>query len=144
MKQLLIILALAVASCTSQQPAEQQESKTVNNKEKAIAAIPLNNGTKWKADEATKKNIAAMVQIVNDSTYQNAGKRKELSTSIQDQIDRLVKQCSMKGAEHDALHVWLEKVLKDVKELKEEETDEYDEAYAALKKDVESFYDFFE
>lgn len=144
MKQLLIILVLAITSCTSQQPAEQQESKTVNNKEKTVEIIPLNNGTKWKADEATKKNIAAMVQIVNDSTYQNAGKRKEFSTSIQDQIDRLVKQCSMKGAEHDALHVWLEKVLKDVKELKEEETDEYDEAYAALKKDVESFYDFFE
>jgi len=50
----------------------------------------------------------------------------------------------MKGAEHDALHLWLEKVLKHVKELKEEETDEYGAAYAALKKDVESFYDFFE
>jgi len=76
MKQLLVILVLVITSCTSQQPAEQQESKTVNDKENTVAAMPLNNGTKWKADETTKENIAAMVQIVNDSTYQNAGKER--------------------------------------------------------------------
>jgi len=84
-----------------------------------------------------------MVQLVNDTSYQNAGKRKELSVSIQNKIDTLVKQCTMKGAEHDALHAWLEQLLKDVKELKEER-DEYIENYAAVKKDVESFYDIFE
>ena len=65
--------------------------------------------------------------------------------NLQAKIDTLVKECCMKGAEHDALHVWLEKVIKDLKELKEEDDDdEYKEAYAALKKDVASFYQSFE
>ena len=143
MKQLLILLLAVMASCTSQQSAKEQEDNKANDNEKSIVTIPLNNGAKWKADEATKKNVAGMVQLVNDSSFQDSSKRKQLSASIQSQIDTLVRQCSMKGAEHNALHVWLEKALKDIKGMKEKDG-EYSEAYAKLKKDIESFYDFFE
>jgi hypothetical protein len=50
----------------------------------------------------------------------------------------------MQGADHDALHVWLEQLLHDVDELKEGEASGYDEAYAVLKKDAESFTELFE
>ena len=141
MKQLLLILLVAFASCTSRQRAEQREHKTDN--ENTVATVPLNNGAKWKADEATKKNVAAMVQIITDSAYADAAKRKELYTNLKAKIDTLVKECSMKGARHDALHVWLEKVLNDLKEL-EKSDNEYSETYTALKKDVENFYESFE
>lgn len=134
----------ALASCSSQQTAEKQESKVANESIETVATVPMNNGIKWKADEATKKNVAAMVQIVADTTYADASKRKLLYTNLQTKIDALVKECSMKGAEHDALHVWLEKVLKDLKEVKENDDDEYSEAYAILKEDVTSFYHTFE
>ena len=49
----------------------------------------------------------------------------------------------MTGPDHDALHVWLEKILHDVKEIREDE-DAYVKGYAHLKKNVESFYDYFE
>ncbi|WP_218330809.1 hypothetical protein [Hydrotalea lipotrueae] len=143
MKQLLIILLVAFVSCTNQQTAEQHEYNTGNDKLEKVVTVPLNNSAKWKADEATKKNVAAMVQVVRDSTYADAGKRIQLYTNLKTKIDTLVKECSMKGAEHDALHVWLEKVLKDLKELKEDD-DEYGEAYAALKKDIANFYQSFE
>ena len=141
MKQALLILLIGFVSCTSRRGAEQQENKTDN--ENTIATVPLNSGAKWKADEVTKKNVAAMVQIITDSAYADTAKRKELYTNLQAKINTLVKECSMKGAEHDALHVWLEKVLNDLKELKKGD-DEYREAYAALKKDVENFYQSFE
>jgi len=139
MTKLLIVLLGVIMSCTN----SQLENKKANDNENTVATLPVKSGTKLKADEVTRKNVGAMVQLVNDTSYQNAGKRKELSVSIQNKIDTLVKQCSMKGAEHDALHAWLEQLLKDVKELKEER-DEYIENYAAVKKDVESFYDIFE
>ena len=143
MKQLLILLLAVMASCTSQESAKEQEDKKVDHNEETIATIPLNNGSKWKADEVTKKNVAAMVQLVNDSSFQDSAKRERFSASLQEQVDTLIKQCRMKGPEHDALHVWLEKVLKDSKEMKEKDG-EYGEAHAKLKKDIESFYDFFE
>lgn len=143
MKQLLIMVLAACISCTSQQTAEQHENNTSNDNQDEVVTVPLNSGAKWKADEATKKNVAAMVQVVSDSTYADAGKRKQLCANLKTKIDTLVKECSMKGAEHDALHVWLEKVLKDLKELKEDD-DEYSEAYAALKKDIANFYQSFE
>jgi len=143
MIRLLIFLLAVIISCTNTQPAKQLENKKENDNENPIAIIPAKTGIKLKADEATRKNVAAMVQLINDTSYQNAGKRKELSVFIQNKIDTLVNQCSMKGAEHDALHVWLEQLLLDVKKLKGEH-DEYTENYAAVKKDVESFYEIFE
>jgi hypothetical protein len=143
MKQLLVMMLATFLSCNSEQTAEQRGNKPVNDKEDKVATVPLNNSAKWKADEATKKNVIAMVQVVNDSTYADAGKRKQLYTSLKAKIDTLVKECSMKGAEHDALHVWLENVLEDLKKLKEEDN-EYSQAYAALKKDISNFYQSFE
>lgn len=49
----------------------------------------------------------------------------------------------MTGPANDALHVWLEKILQDVKEIREVK-DAYARRYAFLKKNVESFYDYIE
>lgn len=84
-----------------------------------------------------------MLLAINDVTFADAGKRKQLYTTLQAKADTLINECSMKGPEHDALHIWLAKVLTDIKELNEEDK-AYAEAYAALKNDVESFYQFFE
>jgi len=143
MKQLLVLLLAAMASCTSQQTPKQPEDNGVHDKHTATETVPLNNGIKWKADEATKKNVAAMVQVVNDSILHTASKRQQLAASIQSQLDTLIKQCRMKGAEHDALHVWLEKVLHDTKTMKEGKAD-YGESFVTLKSGIERFYETFE
>ena len=141
MKQLIILLAVVI-SCTNRQSGERQENKIASDSENTVATVPSNSGTRWKADEVTKKNVAAMEQLINDTAHSDASKASQLYTNMKSKIDTLVRQCSMKGAEHDALHVWLEKLLKDLKELKEE--DKYSEAYQALKKDIENFYQSFE
>ena len=143
MKKLLILLTVAFTACTSQVKTEKKGNENPNEQENTITVIPLNNGNKWKADQATKKNVAAMVQVVNDGNYADTGKRRQLYANVQTKIDTLVIQCSMQGAEHEALHLWLEKVLKDMKKLKEEST-EYREVHATLKKDIANFYAFFE
>ncbi len=143
MKKLIIILAVAIAACNSQSDTKQQGNEIANDQEKVPTAVQLNKGGKWKADEATKKNVAAMVQLANDSSYADASKKKQLFAKLQNRVDTLVQQCRMQGAEHAALHGWLENVLKDMKELKEE-GEENSEDHADLKKDIESFYTFFE
>ena len=41
-----------------------------------------------------------------------------LASAMQDELNRLISDCKMKGAKHDVLHAWLEPVLASVKELK--------------------------
>jgi hypothetical protein len=143
MKKILIVLLVTTVSCTSQESGKTKGKSTSHAQQHTAVTVPLNNGDKWKADDATKQNVAVIAQIVNDNNYRAADKRKQLSAALQSQIDTLIKQCRMKGPEHDALHVWLERVLKDMKELKKED-DEYKEVYAALKTDIEAFYATFE
>lgn len=137
-----MLLAVFI-SCNSQQTAEDHQNKTAKEREEKVSKVPLNSNAKWKADEPTKKNVAAMMQVLNDSLYSDAGKRMELYTNLKATIDTLVKECKMKGPDHDALHVWLENVLEELKELKEED-EEYYERYTTLKSAVSNFYESFE
>ena len=132
-----------MTACNGLEKTDQHNNKNSSEQQHTATAIELNNGRKWKADEATKKNVAAMMHLMSDSSYADVAKRKELHANLQSKIDTLVGQCRMKGVEHDVLHVWLGRVLQDMKEIKEE-GNEFSEAYVVLKKDIESFYAFFE
>ena len=125
------------ATDTGEQEKHNTTTSIVHN------SLQLNNGAKWKADEATRKNVAAIVNVINDSINVGLNNRAQLTKQLQIRIDTLVQQCKMKGPDHDALHVWLEQVLHDLQEVKAEDHD-YKKSFATLKKDVESFYDFFE
>ena len=43
---------------------------------------------------------------------------------MQDGLNKLITECKMKGADHDALHHWLEPVIEKTKELKSVDTEE--------------------
>lgn len=143
MKQFLVLILAVLVSCGNPQPAEHDHGKNESSHDHSAGTVPLNGDRKWKADEVTKENVAAMMNVVSDDAYADPGKRSQLVTALQGEIDTLVKECTMKGPEHDALHVWLEQVLKDVKALKEGKN-EYVEAHSALKRDIAGFYDAFE
>jgi hypothetical protein len=149
MKKIPVIICLLLIACNNNAPQAIAENKGVHAKHdsatvNATTDLQLNNGAKWKADEVTRKNVAAMVHVINDSDHFAKENKGEFVKQLQSRIDTLVGQCKMTGPDHDALHVWLEKVLQDLKEVKEKEDNEYAKAYAALKNDVESFYTFFE
>ena len=147
MNKILISLSLFIMAC-SNNVSQAEATDTEQEKHDATTSVvhnslQLNKGAKWKADEATRKNVAAVVNVINDSSHMGPNNRTQLTKQLQIKIDTLVQQCKMKGPDHDALHVWLEQVLHDLQEVKAEDHD-YQKSYAALKKDVESFYVFFE
>jgi hypothetical protein len=138
MNKLLLLLIVLIAACNSGvKTVDENENKKVPEDTKAVT------GKKWKADESTKKYVAGMVQLVNDSSQAIPAKRMELYSKLQSQVDSLVKYCTMKGPDHDALHGWLETVLDKMRDLKEED-DEFTEVHADLKRDIGKFYDLFE
>ena len=127
----------AEATDTGEQEKHDTTASVVHN------SLQLNKGAKWKAYEATRKNVAAFVNVINDSSNMGQNNRVQLTKQLQIRIDTLVQQCKMKGPDHDALHVWLEQVLHDLREVTAGDHD-YQKSYAALKRDVENFYAFFE
>ena len=143
MKQLWILVLVGLLSCGSPPSAEHDHAKAISDHQHGVPVVPLNGEMKWKADDATKKNVAALRRVVNDDRYKDEKMRAQLVRMIEGEIDNLVKECTMKGPDHDALHVWLERVLQDVKALKEQKHG-YAEAYAALQRDVDGFDDAFE
>jgi uncharacterized protein YceK len=121
----------------------QDEMKEEKEDSDSTETLQLDNGKKWKADNTTRANVASLTQLVNDSTYRYKKNSKELHKGVQSRLDTLVKQCKMTGPAHEALHAWLKPVLHDTKELRESKG-EYDSKYALLRKDVQSYYDYFE
>ena len=143
MKKLLIIIAVSLAACGTRQDNTIQRSGESGSPMRTEAAIPLNDGKRWKADEATRRNVNALLQIASDSTYADATKREELISKLESRVDTMIKECTMQGPAHEALHKWLEIILEDMKALREDDRN-YKEAYKTLKKDMESFHIFFE
>jgi hypothetical protein len=139
----VIVLGCSNASNEQQAAAEENPAQVEQHQhEEGTASLQLNNGAKWKADDLTRKNVAALTDVLNNKEYQIETNKDAFVKKFNGRLDTLVQECRMKGADHDALHLWLEKVIGDVKEVKE--GSDYTRAYTALHKNVESFYTFFE
>jgi hypothetical protein len=141
MNKLIFFIALVLVGCGgTSTPEQKSESEEQENKE-ATSSLQLNNGAKWKADSTTQINVGALTRLVNNSAFSDKRNATHFSALLQNRLDTLVKQCKMTGPAHEALHAWLKPVLHDARELKEGENDQN---YAQLKKDVQTFYQYFE
>jgi len=141
MNKLIFFIALGFIGCGSPGTQEQKSENEEQERNEATSALQLNKGTKWKADSITHVNVAALTQLVNDSSYRDDKNVASLILRLQTRLDTLVQQCKMTGPAHEALHSWLKPVLHDTKELKE---GQYDLKHEQLRKDVQSFYDYFD
>lgn len=140
MKKIIIIIMIAVAAAGTSRGNTVEQGAGAAQKKDISMAVPAQ---KWKADETTKQNVARLAGILNDSAYSQPASRAALFAKLRSGIDTLVKECRMKGKDHDALHGWLEKFMKHTRELKEEHED-YQEIRAELRNDIGRFYVMFE
>lgn len=80
--------------------------------------LTLNNGAKWKSDSSTNFHAANLAQITaSQKSISNPTLEDHHNTAkkLEAEIGQLVSSCTMKGPDHDALHVWLEPLLGKVK-----------------------------
>lgn len=132
MKKITIIflcttILLACDSSTSKKPGNKEHSH--NNVENTsaekhatnIEGLTLNNGAKWNGDEATNNNVKNLEDILHEFRTSAPPETKDyvtLSDSLQVGLNKMIAECRMKGADHDALHQWLEPLIGKVKNLK--------------------------
>ena len=85
--------------------------------EKATALV-LNNGAKWKSDSTTLLNVQALQNIVSNAKKESVENYSKTATQLQDRLNKMINECKMTGADHDALHQWLEPIIEKTKDLK--------------------------
>jgi hypothetical protein len=153
---ILALSAVSLSACNTGNPSvKQNETASVPAKEHATedheelnrSILMLNNGAKWQSDESTRMHAGNLNAFADKFSKQNNAEIEAFhafADDMQNELNQLVKGCQMKGAEHDALHLWLEPVITGVKELKKVGTTAGGKRVAQkLIEDVKKFNQYF-
>lgn len=154
MKNILIasMLGFLFIACKTKQTAESSPEQPAMENQQAHDHpehnLSLNQGAKWKSDLATLENVKNLQSIVEQAvktpgptleTYQKA------ADGLQAGLDKMIRECRMKGPDHDALHLWLEPLLKQVSGLKQSATlTDAKQSFEAIQVQVSLFPQYFE
>lgn len=100
---------------------EQHEDEHVHDGN-VPGMLTLNNGSKWLADDPTNKNAATLISI--GEQFSKRSKKtltdyQAFGNDIQSAINKMIKECTMKGEADQALHFWFLPILEQVNTLKE-------------------------
>jgi len=80
--------------------------------------LTLNHGAKWKADSTTVANIALLQNIVSNAKKENPENYLQTADALQEGLNKMVRECKMKGADHEALHIWLQQMMEIVNDFR--------------------------
>ena len=126
MKRILLILLITnlLLACNAESDNEHKmvTDSVVHEHTEAASVLVLNNGNKWKADSVTVTNAEALQATIAPANPESLEDYRKTSADINEGLNKMIKQCTMKGADHEALHLWLEPLMKKVKELGESST----------------------
>jgi len=112
------------------------ELKSPTAHEEVINQPVLNHGAKWQMDTHTRDMFKTMSQRV-----ELGGDSRALGKALNNDLQQLIKGCTMTGAAHDQLHVFLMPYMSAIKELSKEGTQT---ALEKVKKVLHEYRDYFE
>ncbi len=128
MKPLIILAAISICLWGCNQSTENNS----NSHKDHHGSISLNEGEKWIVDSAMIVHIRNIEQDILDYKQKDSNQYSTLAAKLQNHLDLLTSNCTMKGQAHDELHKWLVPFMQLVDDLLHAETDE-----ASTFKDIE-------
>ncbi len=138
MKKLIItavILSFLIYGCKENKPTEEttNETEEINTvtkndiKKKSAPSTAMNNawldeikldaGSKWQANIETTQGVDKMLELVKSSDPKTLEDYHKLASKLNEQKNFVVKECTMKGASHDNLHVFLLPLIEKIEAL---------------------------
>lgn len=152
MKQILSILLAAslLPACNSKNDhTGNADPATVvahhEDHEKIAEGLALNNGAKWKADSTTIVNATLLQTIVSGARKESLDNYIQTAKQLENGLSKMISECKMQGADHDALHQWLEPLMEKTKDLKKVSSVENAAAVLhEIEKQVNLFPQYFE
>ncbi len=134
---LTLFIAVIFASCQTSTSGEQSHDEN--------SAIVLNQGKKWVVVPEMMHIIRSMESDINSFSGSSLEEHGALGTKLQDNLNTLTSNCTMKGQGHDELHKWLLPFLDSVKEYtKSKNTAEATRSYAQIKTSYNTVNRYFE
>ncbi|MCO5948195.1 hypothetical protein [Mucilaginibacter flavidus] len=104
MKKLTLIFLLTVTFSVG-------NARGLYQHEPASEKLVLNNGAKWKVDKITYNNVNNLQQIAKPINAKSLKEYHMAGVALQNGITKMIRECRMKGTDHQALHKWLEPLM---------------------------------
>jgi ABC-type Zn2+ transport system substrate-binding protein/surface adhesin len=144
MKPLIFTLILfAFVSCKE---SKKQDSTEVNNlySNSWIKEIKLDNGNKWQANLETNEGVLKMKNSIETMETSTLIEYYLLAEQLNVDKNDVIKYCSMKGAPHDNLHVWLLPLIAKIDALSEAKTiEEASKLKQSIEENIDAYNDCF-
>lgn len=143
-------ILLACNAGTNKETTEATGTTAENHSdhEENGSELVLNNGAKWKADSTTNHNVVDLRTIADNFKilpFPSAAEYQILNKDLGSALNKMVKECKMTGPDHEALHHWLEPVLKETNDLKNvTDTTSARKTFNVIDKRIDEYHNYFE
>ena len=151
---LIVLVSFALTNC-KQAVNENQKSRRVQPEAKTVVEkqqqaddwtneIVLNNGIKWQANQETTNGVNAMLSLIDERKVSAPEDFKKLGDTLNEVKNLVIKECTMKGASHDNLHIWLHPLAEKIELLqKTGSMEEGEKLTSSIKVHLEGYYEYF-
>lgn len=147
-KSLFLLLCTSLLFACNELPDKSKDDKKVIHESNQTTELALNNGTKWKADSVTNHNVANLRSIADNFKLKSTpspSNYQKLSADLNTGLNKMIKECKMTGADHDALHMWLQPILEEKAELKNNtDTEIAGTIFKSIDKRLDNYNNYFE
>lgn len=140
MKKLVLIGVgiLLLNGCANEQ-GKKQENEIVSED-----GLHLNNGEKWQVNPETHEGMKQLKVILENADPLTLDDFHSMGNSCTEQTNFIITNCSMKGEEHNQLHLVLHPILEAISELKESsDLVEANDAIEKLSSNLNDYFEFF-
>jgi hypothetical protein len=149
MKKVLVLVCITVFLFACNQSSVSNNAEEVHHHDASESTeLTLNNGAKWQADSNTNRHLAGIKTMANMfrvAPSPTADRYQIFGSDIQMKLDTLVRDCTLKGAQDEALHKWMMPILRQSRDLKKvSDTAKARLIFDSLDNRINIYYDYFE
>ena len=150
MKKTLLLLFAGVMlfACNTSSNKSEEHAEQAEHANTEATELTLNNGQKWKADSVTNHNLVDLKTIADNfriKPFPSVNDYQLLSSDLKNGLDKMIKECKMTGPDHDALHQWLNPILKNTNELKSvSDTTTGSTLFKSIDQRIDEYHNYFE
>jgi len=110
-----------------------------------IKKIETNDGGKWEANAETNEGVQKMQNNIKIQSTNTLDAYHKLAEQLNDDKNYVIKNCTMKGAPHDNLHVWILPLMEKIEALSESKTvEEASKLKQSIVENVNAYSNYFE
>ena len=147
-KSLFLLLCTSLLFACNELSDKSKDDKQVIQDIKQTNELTLNNGTKWKADSVTNHNVSNLRSIADNfklKSTPSVSNYQKFSAHLNTELIKMIKECKMTGPDHDALHIWLQPILEENAELKNNtDTKIAGTIFKSIDKRLDNYNNYFE